>query len=269
VTPQIVAISPPAPRSRTGCAARGFTLVELLVVVAIIAVLIALLLPSLGKARRHAQQVACLSNLRQLGLALVAYAGQNNGSFPAPAGVFSRHAEDWVHWQPDRDPADGAILPFLGSDLRVLVCPAGVDDRKAHTFEGSTLAYPFSYSVNNLFTGSTAATRFAANWTVSPCKLGRCRDPSRKILAIEEDVTVINDGEWWSGSGSEWGNFLQTSVSVIHDNGRERTFADLTDARRNEGRGNVVFADGHGEFFPRRKVRHPAHYEPNRDHPGP
>jgi prepilin-type processing-associated H-X9-DG protein len=271
VIPRILTISSHPPRSRTDRGAWGLTLVELLVVVTIITVLVALTLPALSKARRHAQQVACLSNLRQLGQALISYAGHHNSSFPAPAGLYGPQREDWVHWQPDRDLGDSSILPFLGNDLRVLECPGGVEDRKSHTFEGRTLTYPFSYSLNNGFTGSSPGGRFGGinAWGHPPCKLGRCRDPSTKILAMEEDVTIINDGEWWAASGSEWGNFLQTSVSVIHDKGRERTFADLTDPRRSEGRGNVVFADGHGEFFPRRKVRHPAHYEPNHDHPAP
>ncbi len=62
---------------------RGFTLIEVLVVVAIIAVLIALLLPSLAKARKTAQSAVCRSNLHQQGLAMVTYAGSNGGWLPA------------------------------------------------------------------------------------------------------------------------------------------------------------------------------------------
>src|SRR5687767_627714 len=68
-----------APRSRRPLA---FTLVELLVVIGIIAVLIALLLPALGGARRAADRTTCLSNQRQLGQALVMYANQHKGFFP-------------------------------------------------------------------------------------------------------------------------------------------------------------------------------------------
>jgi prepilin-type N-terminal cleavage/methylation domain-containing protein len=61
---------------------RAFTLVELLVVIAIIATLAALLLPALGSAKERGRRVACLSNLRQLGLAIHIYAAENNGSIP-------------------------------------------------------------------------------------------------------------------------------------------------------------------------------------------
>jgi len=68
------------PSHRPG--ARGFTLVELLVVIGIIAVLIGILLPALNKAREQSRRTVCLSNLRQLGTAMIAYANEHKGRLP-------------------------------------------------------------------------------------------------------------------------------------------------------------------------------------------
>jgi len=95
--------------------ASGFTLIELLVVVAIIAVLVALLLPALGAARQQAQSVVCASNMKELGTYHFLYTEEFNGSYPS----CYKDGEAWLWW-----------LPFLGGwdsgplAYKVMQCPS-------------------------------------------------------------------------------------------------------------------------------------------------
>src|SRR5580704_2200442 len=74
--------------SRQGQGTTGFTLVELLVVIAIIGLLAALLMPTLGIARRKARAAGCLNNLRQLGLAVQMYTDDSGGRLTGLSGIF-------------------------------------------------------------------------------------------------------------------------------------------------------------------------------------
>jgi prepilin-type N-terminal cleavage/methylation domain-containing protein len=106
--------------TRSGCArGHAFTLVELLVVIGVIAVLIALLLPSLNKARESSRRVNCMSNMRQLTVAWLAYAQANKGEMPAA----ENNADGWaLQGNTDEDIVKGLLYPWV-PDARVYRCP--------------------------------------------------------------------------------------------------------------------------------------------------
>jgi prepilin-type processing-associated H-X9-DG protein len=175
--------------------------------------------------------------------------------------------EDWLHWQADRDPAEGTIVPYLGKDFKVLICPLGTAEGRPPGW------YPYSYSINIYFTGEDSGgggRPFYPYTNGAPCPLGKIVNPPQKALAIDEDVTGVNDGAWWPlGGDNAMPPFRHSSVSIRHDgNGPEHggnpvLDGDVYDFRTfGRRRGNVVFADGHCEMMERALLKMPAYVDP-------
>jgi len=239
---------------------KGFTLVELLVVIGIIALLIAILMPVLGRAREQANWLKCLSNLRQVGQAFMMYCNNNKGRFPR-AGAGSDPA-DWIYWE-DTPPGSNTardinlspLAPYLGIPVNreVLKCPSDTGARRA-----TTINYEFSYSSNYLITRLPDSFGAYPGESSSPLRITEIVNSSMKILLIDESTNTVDDGcwAWMSTLGSD-----QNLISNRHMKRQELAAMNLR-LDPNAGRGNACFADGHAEYIERKLSYDKRYYDP-------
>lgn len=136
---------------------RAYTLIELLMTIAIIIMLAALLLPSLSRAKSKAKEVMCLGNQKQCGIAFLSYAGDNNGIFPNPQGSDATGA--WMFW-----PGELAYFGYL-KKTEAYRCPSGPNPDPSRT--------DIAYGLVAKYTGYRP---------FQPLRMEAVQNPSQKLL---------------------------------------------------------------------------------------
>lgn len=211
----------PADRSR------AFTLVELLTVVSVMALLVSILLPSYSQARRQARAVLCLSNQRQIGLAIHAYAEDYGGRFPIAHYSDAAHRAlvswDTITYAGDRDHAKPGLIWQYASGNAVQQCPS---------YRGPSM------TSGDPFTGYNYNTTYLGRGQGEPPYEGMGEAPaSVSDVRYATLAALVGDGGYRSGANK----FMRAPFDAI---GEETVHAGAQ-AYRHRDETNVLHVDGH------------------------
>jgi prepilin-type N-terminal cleavage/methylation domain-containing protein/prepilin-type processing-associated H-X9-DG protein len=214
----------------------GFTLVELLVVIGIIALLISILLPSLQKARQSAVTVQCASNLRQHGQAYHQYAGENKGSLPNYIEV----GDPLVAYHPVTNRLYNELMaPFVGVKDSVAAAHNGPKEFGVTFLNcpvGNTEVETAGYGVNYWM-----VFRYPGPYDTGSLKLAKV--PQNCFLTTDSSAYWIYNPVGWpitqdtDFDGKADSHTAFVSPAVYHYN--------LARPKRHEGKANYLFPDGH------------------------
>ena len=208
--------------------AHAFTLIELLVVIAIIAILAAMLLPALARAKSKAKQTACLSNMRQIGIALIMYESDMGKLPPRPVSVPDFMNPAAAGWQNN---CLYAISRYLqgnqGRSTEVFKCPSAI--------LGIGAFVQYNHTTNS-------ATSYFPNQVVMERKLSVIPKPSALVF-LQESRDLVSYSALRPGDFADWG-ICPRKYTYWHYN--EGTPEQYSSTHFNGG--NLVFTDGHVEF---------------------
>lgn len=232
------------------CRRIGFTLIEMLLVVAILSLLIALLLPSLAHSKHVAQTVVCASNVGQIYKAAFHYAHANLNLLPNSRQVdhnpmpVPEPTPKWVAWVGDNytnidKVRQGTLYSYMGKNEAAYLCPVFVATPRS-LWLSPTAKPVFSYTMNE-YTGNSWNGKAGIRW------INRAQEPSKLLLFSEENpwkiagmsTAAINNGALGVGSYGAAGS-ITDCISTYHFPANNEMTA---------GSGNVAFFDGHVDLI--------------------
>jgi len=229
-------------RKERMCMRRGFTLVELLVVIAVVAVLAAMLLPVLSRARESARKAACQSNLRQIGTAFRLYASDYDGLYPCNGDRNLWMGRNWRVVLQSYLPGGrmqslppGYSQPLQVQHSDVLLCPS--DERAVQVWERTSYAYSAAFfhapeQINSL--ASVLQGSSCANWQAIVRGIQSLPTVPQSEASLVFLAQKALSAEWLSN----------------HDK-----FSGDCGFWSWDGSANYLFADGHVKFLRRRQIR--------------
>ncbi len=235
-------MTPFAPASAKARNSIAFTLIELLVVIAIIAILAAMLLPALSKAKGKAQAIACMSNTKQVMLGWLLFTGDNDDTMPKsifPNKVGWGNLADNIDSQMLVDPTKSELANYIKSP-GVYKCPADVipsaNGQRVVSLSGNAFLAGVSVTVENQTPGRDySVTPVSGTVGQGYSKLGQLTKPgpSDTFVVLDEHPGSIDDSLFHSVGG---GSYLSP------------VFRNLPASYHYGGGANFSFVDGHSEI---------------------
>ena len=224
---------------------RGFTLIELLVVIAIIAILAAILFPVFAKAREKARQASCLSNMKQIGLAFVAYVQDYDGMMPDT--LMGRDLCGATASFPPCHAWPEIIDPYV-KNTQVFKCPSCNFNTGAGTWGYGAIREVLGYAGGLGYLAAEWAPYGNTDQTGYGQSLDGMTEPAA-IIIICDSTNYVCERDYWKRTD----NIGQPDAATATLYGNAYY---VVDSRHNEG-ANCAFADGHAKWLKRGCARAP------------